>query len=324
MVGSDEDLHSTLGLGERSVCALGAERKGRATLEIAVGFHPVLCGGPSIRAGCPSWNQRSGGRFSPRSRELRAGRPFLLHYFVRRVLGGRQFETKKNAQTFFPALGLNQVSVSNVQVEHSGFGFRFSLPLWGAAGGHGASVLGAREGLRGVAGRRLSRHSLGEASSGRSKGERSLWARPEETETRQPKGPPGLARKVTPEKPKRALWVVHGLEPLPQFHEKTPFSPSPLREGTKNQISGQGDGKTHTRKVLGSPILQASDPKPCGPQRSWPPFLPFRLTQKPSFIDYFRIGLKNKFGPIRFGQSRSKHPALWICQSQLTGSVLNS
>ena len=30
------------------------------------------------------------------------------------------------------------------------------------------------------------------------------------------------SHKMTPEKPKRTLWVVHGLEPRPQFHEKTP------------------------------------------------------------------------------------------------------
>ena len=40
--------------------------------------------------------------------------------------------------------------------------------------------------------------------------------------------PPG-SHKMTPEKPKRTLWVGHGLEPRPQFHEKTP------RERRKNE-----------------------------------------------------------------------------------------
>ena len=35
------------------------------------------------------------------------------------------------------------------------------------------------------------------------------------------KWPPGL-HKMTREKPKRALWVGHGLEPRPQFNEETP------------------------------------------------------------------------------------------------------
>ena len=38
-----------------------------------------------------------------------------------------------------------------------------------------------------------------------------------------PPGRRGL-HKMTPEKPKRAIWVVHGLKPRPQVHEKTPES----------------------------------------------------------------------------------------------------
>ena len=34
-------------------------------------------------------------------------------------------------------------------------------------------------------------------------------------------GSPKNRAKMTPEKPKRAFWVGHGLEPRPQFHEKT-------------------------------------------------------------------------------------------------------
>ena len=47
---------------------------------------------------------------------------------------------------------------------------------------------------------------------------------------------------MTPGEPKWALWVGHGLEPRPQFHEKDP------RERRKNEIC---DGRGKKSEILG-------------------------------------------------------------------------
>ena len=54
---------------------------------------------------------------------------------------------------------------------------------------------------------------------------------------------------MTPEKPKRALWVVHGLESRPQFHEKTP-----RERQEKNEHCGSRE-KTKS-EILGPPTLR--------------------------------------------------------------------
>ena len=46
----------------------------------------------------------------------------------------------------------------------------------------------------------------------------------------------GAQHRMTPEEPKRAIWVVRGLDPLPHIHEKI------LRERKKRE-SGSGRGK---------------------------------------------------------------------------------
>ena len=61
------------------------------------------------------------------------------------------------------------------------------------------------------------------------------------------------SHKMTPEKPKRTLWVLHGLDPRPQFHEKT------LQEGKKSQnVSGE-------RKSVKFWASHPSGPLPVGP-----------------------------------------------------------
>ena len=48
-----------------------------------------------------------------------------------------------------------------------------------------------------------------------------------------------------PREPARALWVVHGLEPRPHFHEKTP------RERRKNEICGGREERNFGRSSGG-------------------------------------------------------------------------
>ena len=62
---------------------------------------------------------------------------------------------------------------------------------------------------------------------------------------------------MTPEKPKRALLVGHGLEPRPQFHEKTP-----LRREKKERNLRQGDEKKNAKCWAPHP------PPPSGPRPS--------------------------------------------------------
>ena len=52
---------------------------------------------------------------------------------------------------------------------------------------------------------------------------------------------------MTPEKPKRALWVVHGLESRPQFHEKTPRERQEKNEhcGSREKTKSENSGSSH-------------------------------------------------------------------------------
>ena len=81
---------------------------------------------------------------------------------------------------------------------------------------------------------------------------------------RRPSGRRG-SHKITPEKPKRALWVGHGLEPRPQFHEKTP------RDGRKNDICGaRGQEKSEILSGLAEGLQRrggvAEGPQKFGPK----------------------------------------------------------
>ena len=68
-----------------------------------------------------------------------------------------------------------------------------------------------------------------------------------------------LRRRGSHKKPKRPIWVVHGRDPWPQFHEKTSE-----RENKKRKGAGEGN----KREILGSPPFKPplpSCPDPSGP-----------------------------------------------------------
>ena len=56
-------------------------------------------------------------------------------------------------------------------------------------------------------------------------------------------------RRMTPEKPKCSIWVGHGLDPGPQFHEKTRKQSGPGRAGPRRVVSWtaevQAEGAHH-------------------------------------------------------------------------------
>ena len=73
------------------------------------------------------------------------------------------------------------------------------------------------------------------------------------------------SHKMTPEKPKRKLWVGHGLEPRPQFHEETSE-----RERTKFAAE-----KGKKPDILGSPPLRPPTLRARHPSRLHPSAVPF-------------------------------------------------
>ena len=68
---------------------------------------------------------------------------------------------------------------------------------------------------------------------------------------------------MTAEKPKRTIWVVHGLEPRPQFHEKT-------RREKKTSEIWNGRRKKKSEKCWAA---HGPSRHPLGPPRSGPPHL---------------------------------------------------
>ena len=77
---------------------------------------------------------------------------------------------------------------------------------------------------------------------------------------------------MTPEKPKRTIRAVHGRDPRPQFHEKTPSSPlPPEREEKKRNLRQEREKKARN---VGPPFSPLFGPHPFASPPPHPTFGP--------------------------------------------------